>query len=70
MVLVSAECVLFQISSSLHSISLEQSYRKVESLAEKLEDLKGRFGWSSAQRLVHSAHLEMEQVRRRTCSQV
>uniref|UniRef100_A0A3P9LD71 Niban 1/2/3 domain-containing protein n=1 Tax=Oryzias latipes TaxID=8090 RepID=A0A3P9LD71_ORYLA len=51
-----------QISSSLHSISLEQSYRKVESLAEKLEDLKGRFGLSSAQRLVHSAHLEMEQL--------
>uniref|UniRef100_A0A8C7YWJ9 Niban 1/2/3 domain-containing protein n=1 Tax=Oryzias sinensis TaxID=183150 RepID=A0A8C7YWJ9_9TELE len=51
-----------QISSSLHSISLEQSYRKVESLAEILEDLKGRFGLSSAQRLVHSAHLEMEQL--------
>ncbi|RVE62013.1 hypothetical protein OJAV_G00173310 [Oryzias javanicus] len=51
-----------QISCSLHSISLEQSYRKVESLAEKLEDLKDRFGLSSTQRLVHSAHLEMEQL--------
>ncbi|KAF6727678.1 Protein Niban [Oryzias melastigma] len=51
-----------QISSRLHSISLEQSYRKVESLAEKLEDLKDRFGLRNAQRLVHSAQLEMEQL--------
>lgn len=62
MALILVECVLLQISSRLHSISLEQSYRKVESLAEKLEDLKDRFGLRNAQRLVHSAQLEMEQV--------
>uniref|UniRef100_A0A3B5AUZ0 Protein Niban-like n=1 Tax=Stegastes partitus TaxID=144197 RepID=A0A3B5AUZ0_9TELE len=48
--------------SSLSSISLDQSFRQVENLTEKLEGLKQRFGLSSAQRLIHSAHLEMEQL--------
>ncbi|KAK2895753.1 protein Niban 1-like [Channa argus] len=48
--------------STLGSISLDQSYRKVMNLTENLKDLKQRFGLSSAQRLVHSAHLEMEQL--------
>ncbi|XP_028284159.1 protein Niban-like isoform X2 [Parambassis ranga] len=48
--------------SGLCSISLDQCYKQVEKLTEKLEDLKERFGLSSAQRLVHSAHLDMEQL--------
>ncbi|XP_059200524.1 protein Niban 1-like [Centropristis striata] len=48
--------------SPLSSISLDQSYRQVENLTEKLEGLKQRFGWSSTQRLVQSAHLEMEKL--------
>ncbi|KAK2843969.1 hypothetical protein Q5P01_010628 [Channa striata] len=48
--------------SALGSISLDPSYRKVTNLTENLKDLKQRFGLSSAQRLVHSAHLEMEQL--------
>lgn len=47
----------------LRSISLDQSYRQVENLTEKVEGLKQRFGLSSTQKLVHSAHLEMEKVR-------
>lgn len=54
-------CV-FQALSTLRSISLDQSYQQVENLTEKLEGLKQRFGLSSTQRLVHSAHLEMEKV--------
>lgn len=46
----------------LRSISLDQSYRQVENLTEKVEGLKQRFGLSSTQKLVHSAHLEMEKV--------
>ncbi|XP_073347087.1 protein Niban 1-like [Pagrus major] len=48
--------------STLRSISLDQSYRQVENLTEKLEGLKQRFGLSSTQKLVHSAHLEMEKL--------
>ncbi|XP_070830593.1 protein Niban 1-like [Chaetodon trifascialis] len=48
--------------STLRSISLDQCYRQVENLAEKLEGLKQRFGLSSTKRLVHSAHLEMEKL--------
>ncbi|XP_034744118.1 protein Niban 1-like isoform X2 [Etheostoma cragini] len=48
--------------SPLRSISLDQCYRQVENLAEKLKDLKQRFGLSSTQRLVHSANLEMEKL--------
>ncbi|XP_028450152.1 protein Niban [Perca flavescens] len=48
--------------STLRSISLDQCYRQVENLAGQLEDLKQRFGLSSTQRLVHSAHLEMEKL--------
>ncbi|XP_054452805.1 protein Niban 1-like isoform X2 [Anoplopoma fimbria] len=48
--------------SPLRSISLDLYYRQVENLTEKLEDLKERFGLSSTQRLVHSAHLEMEKL--------
>ncbi|XP_040000691.1 protein Niban 1-like isoform X2 [Xiphias gladius] len=47
---------------TLRSISLDQCYGQVKNLTEILEDLKLRFGLSSAQRLVHSAHLEMEQL--------
>lgn len=54
-------CVL-QALSALRSISLDQCYLQVENLTEKLEGLKQRFGLSSTQRLVHSAHLEMEKV--------
>lgn len=54
-------CVL-QILTSLRSIRLDEDYRKVENLSEKLENLKQRFGLGSVERLVHSAHLEMEQV--------
>lgn len=54
-------CVL-QALSTLRSISLDPCYRQVENLTEKLEGLKQRFGLSSTQRLVHSAHLEMEKV--------
>ncbi|KAM4556778.1 protein Niban 1-like [Fundulus diaphanus] len=48
--------------TSLRSVSLEENYRKVENLSEKLENLKQRFGLSSVDRLVHSANLEMEQL--------
>ncbi|KAI3374475.1 hypothetical protein L3Q82_006300 [Scortum barcoo] len=48
--------------SSLCSISLAQCYLHVENLTEKLEGLKQRFGLSSTQRLIHSAHLEMEKL--------
>ncbi|KAF1383280.1 hypothetical protein PFLUV_G00130220 [Perca fluviatilis] len=48
--------------STLRSISLDQCYRQVENLAGQLEDLKQRFGLSSTQRLVHSAHMEMEKL--------
>ncbi|XP_075935122.1 protein Niban 1-like [Anarhichas minor] len=48
--------------SPLRSINLGPCYRQVENLTEKLEDLKQRFGLSSTQRLVHSAHLEMEKL--------
>ncbi|KAM6918244.1 protein Niban 1-like [Xenentodon cancila] len=51
-----------KVLTSLCSLSLDQSYEKVDSLIEKFEDLKQRFGLSSTQRLVHSAHLEMEQL--------
>ncbi|KAE8291412.1 Protein Niban [Larimichthys crocea] len=46
--------------STLRATSLDQCYRQVENLTEKLAGLKQRFGLSSVQRLVHSAHLEME----------
>ncbi|XP_068424938.1 protein Niban 1-like [Clinocottus analis] len=48
--------------SPLRSISLDPCYRQVENLTEKLGDLKQRFGLSSTQRLVQSAHLEMEKL--------
>ncbi|XP_030607957.1 protein Niban 1-like [Archocentrus centrarchus] len=48
--------------SGLHSIRLDQSYKQVENLTEKLEGLKDRFGLSSTHRLVHYANLEMEQL--------
>ncbi|KAM4727895.1 protein Niban 1-like [Anableps anableps] len=48
--------------TSLRSVSLDENYRTVENLSEKLENLKQRFGLSSAERLVHSANLEMEQL--------
>ncbi|XP_035526469.1 protein Niban 1-like [Morone saxatilis] len=48
--------------STLRSISLDKCYRQVENMTEKLEGLKQRFGLSSTQRLVHSAHLEMEEL--------
>ncbi|KAM4551663.1 protein Niban 1-like [Odontesthes bonariensis] len=51
-----------KVLSSLRSVSLDQSYKKVENLREKFKDLKQRFGLSSAQRLVHVAHLEMERL--------
>ncbi|XP_041849579.1 protein Niban 1-like [Melanotaenia boesemani] len=51
-----------KVLTNLHSISLDESYKKVEDLMEKLTDLKQRFGLSSAKRLVHSAHLEMEKL--------
>ncbi|XP_035489511.2 protein Niban 1 [Scophthalmus maximus] len=46
----------------LRFISLDQCYRQVKNLTEILADLKQRFGLSSTQRLVHSAHLEMERL--------
>lgn len=55
-------CAL-QALSTLRATSLDQCYRQVENLTEKLAGLKQRFGLSSVQRLVHSAHLEMETVR-------
>ncbi|KAI4809979.1 hypothetical protein KUCAC02_018829 [Chaenocephalus aceratus] len=48
--------------SPLHSITLDQSYRQVESLTEKLEEVKQRFGLSGTQRLVHCAQLQMEKL--------
>ncbi|XP_071392703.1 protein Niban 1-like [Centroberyx affinis] len=48
--------------STLRSTSLDHCYKLVENLAEKLQDLKQRFRLTSTQRLVHSAHLEMEQL--------
>ncbi|XP_027875640.1 protein Niban-like [Xiphophorus couchianus] len=51
-----------KILTSLRSIRLDEDYRKVENLSEKLENLKQRFGLGSVERLVHSAHLEMEQL--------
>lgn len=48
--------------STLCSTNLDQCYRQVKNLTEKLESLKQRFGLSSAQRLVDSAQLEMEQL--------
>lgn len=48
--------------TSLRSISLEENYRKVENLSEKLENLKQRFGLRSVERLCHFANLEMEQL--------
>ncbi|XP_062260162.1 protein Niban 1-like [Platichthys flesus] len=47
---------------SLRSISLDQCYRQVKNLTQTLADLKLRFGLISSERLVHSAHLEMEQL--------
>ncbi|XP_043990072.1 protein Niban 1-like [Gambusia affinis] len=51
-----------KILTSLRSIRLDEDYRKVKNLSEKLENLKQRFGLGSVERLVHSAHLEMEQL--------
>ncbi|XP_061587966.1 protein Niban 1-like isoform X2 [Cololabis saira] len=51
-----------KVLSSLYSLRLDQSYEKVDGLIEKFEDLKQRFGLTSTQRLVHSTHLEMEQL--------
>ncbi|XP_068196079.1 protein Niban 1-like isoform X2 [Antennarius striatus] len=48
--------------ATLHSISLYQSYRQVVGVTEKLECFKQGFGVKSFQRLVHSAHLEMEKL--------
>uniref|UniRef100_UPI003AAB239C protein Niban 1-like n=1 Tax=Centroberyx gerrardi TaxID=166262 RepID=UPI003AAB239C len=48
--------------STLRSTSLDHCYKLVENLAEKLQDLKQRFRLTSTQRLVHSTHLEMEQL--------
>lgn len=51
-----------QALSPLHCISLDACHKQVENLTERLVDLKQRFGLSSTQRLVQSAHLEMEKV--------
>ncbi|XP_054889144.1 protein Niban 1-like [Poeciliopsis prolifica] len=48
--------------TSLRSIRLDEEYKKMENLSEKLENLKQKFGLGSVERLVHSAHLEMEQL--------
>ncbi|KAM3604156.1 uncharacterized protein V6R79_007140 [Siganus canaliculatus] len=50
------------VLSTLRSISLDQCYKQVENLTEKLEGLQQRFGLSSTQRLVHSTQLEMEKL--------
>ncbi|XP_060940598.1 protein Niban 1-like [Limanda limanda] len=47
---------------SLRSINLDQCYRQVKNLTQTPADLKLRFRLNSMQRLVHSAHLEMEQL--------
>ncbi|KAG7235755.1 hypothetical protein INR49_002257, partial [Caranx melampygus] len=47
---------------SLRSINLDQCYKQVKNLTTMVKDLKQRFGVTSVQRLVHSAHLEMEQL--------
>ncbi|TNN22449.1 hypothetical protein EYF80_067437 [Liparis tanakae] len=46
----------------LSATRLEPWYRRVEDLTEKLGDLTQRFGLSGTQRLLHSAHLEMEKL--------
>ncbi|KAF7654530.1 hypothetical protein LDENG_00068550 [Lucifuga dentata] len=48
--------------SSLTCVRLDRCYRLVENLTEKLEGLKHRFGFSSTERLVQAADIEMEQV--------
>ncbi|KAK5607078.1 hypothetical protein CRENBAI_008062 [Crenichthys baileyi] len=48
--------------TSLRSVSLDENYRMVENLSDKLENLKERFGLSSVEKLVHFANLEMEQL--------
>ncbi|XP_029380046.1 protein Niban-like [Echeneis naucrates] len=47
---------------TLRSISLDHCYTQVTNQAEILVNLKERFGLNSVDRLVHSAHLEMEQL--------
>ncbi|XP_028987066.1 protein Niban 1-like [Betta splendens] len=48
--------------TTLSSIRLDRCYTQVTKLQDKLEDLKERFGLRSSQKMVHSAHLEMEQL--------
>lgn len=48
--------------SSLTKTGLEKCYQQVEKLKEDLSNLKERFGLSSTERLVHSAHLDMEKL--------
>ncbi|XP_029971770.1 protein Niban-like [Salarias fasciatus] len=47
--------------SSLSSISLDECYKQVDGFSEKV-DLKQRFGLSSTQRLLHSAHMEIQKL--------
>ncbi|KAM3865910.1 protein Niban 1-like [Diretmus argenteus] len=53
---------LEQALLTLRSTSLDHCYRLVENLTEKRQDLKQRFRFSNTQRLVHLAHMEMEQL--------
>ncbi|MEQ2290835.1 hypothetical protein AMECASPLE_007059, partial [Ameca splendens] len=48
--------------TSLRSVSLDENYRMVENLSDKLENVKERFGLSSVEKLIHFANLEMEQL--------
>uniref|UniRef100_A0A8C6SJM5 Niban 1/2/3 domain-containing protein n=1 Tax=Neogobius melanostomus TaxID=47308 RepID=A0A8C6SJM5_9GOBI len=48
--------------SSLTKTGLEKCYQRVEKLKEDLSNLKERFGLSRTERLVHSAHLDMEKL--------
>ncbi|KAM7401358.1 hypothetical protein PAMA_005516 [Pampus argenteus] len=51
-----------ETKKALSTLCLYHCFQQVENLTENLQDLKQRFGLSSAQRLVHSVHLEMEQL--------
>ncbi|KAM4623658.1 protein Niban 1-like [Polymixia lowei] len=48
--------------STLRSTNLDHCYTLVENLREKLQDLKQRYRFTNTQQLVHSAHIEMEQL--------
>uniref|UniRef100_A0A673BU74 Niban 1/2/3 domain-containing protein n=3 Tax=Sphaeramia orbicularis TaxID=375764 RepID=A0A673BU74_9TELE len=51
-----------KVLSTLCSINLDQCYKQVENLSERLKDLKQRFGLNNTQRLIHSVHMEMEKL--------